>query len=138
MPPCWLVQVKDAKSLKVLHPHRCGRLCSAAAEAPSAHRVPGEYLAFAWLTTGCFRGVTMPWSGFWKAEMRLCTFRKSLRWTPGAVCEAEGWEVRGGAGCRTPVPGSGRWRRSLVLRNPHTSQGRSQPFTETASCANLK
>lgn len=51
-----------------------------------------------WLTTGFCRGVTMPWLGFWKAEMRLCTFRKSLRWTPGAVCKARGGEVRRGAG----------------------------------------
>lgn len=63
--------------------------------------VPAGHATFAWLTTGCCRGVMMPWSGFWKAEMRLCTFRKSRRWTPGAVCEAKG-ERWGDGGAQGP------------------------------------
>lgn len=101
---CWLVQVKYTSKSKTSVPAAVeARLGSAVAKVSSPPPVPGQQLAFTWLTTGFCRGVTMPWLGFWKARMRFCTFRKSLRWTPGAVCKAKRGELRRGAGCPVPM-----------------------------------
>lgn len=70
----------------------------------------------------------MPWSGFWNAVIRLCTFRNNLLWTPGAVCKVRGQQItqRGYGG--TPLAGRCYIAAlfSQMLRRKKEEQGHSQ------------